>query len=410
MLQIIRDNRGSAAEIALRLAWNLGLTRDEMYNLKWSDISFTEKIIFLSNREVKMEDEDVRCLEARSRSIRGRESEYVMASDRNHTRMAPQSISRVARIALEQGGLEGFTLLDLRQDYIIRMLKTHDWTYAARITGTSVTTLYANYSEYFANDVKKSGKEPQDEDVEFKLWRIIREEGTSPAGLALWMAWKLEMTIQEIATLTWFQVDFVKGNIKVPGRNVKMGSEFWTKLNSVKATRDPDSSPYVLLTPRAQKGFDAPRLSRVLRDVLIRGGVDMTLKDILAKERRKDSDYPIVELVAKKGSATRNEIMQEVSLSKPQVCRRIERLVERGELVRVGQKLYLPGTVVAPEEQYEVICAYLEKWNSAVRSDLANLLHVSGNQCGVILKALVEEGKLKRKGRVYSLPDKGTNM
>ena len=410
MLRIINYNKGRAVEIALRLAWNLGLTRDEMHNLKWNAISFAEKIIYLPDREVPIEDEDAKRLEARSKSIRGRESEYVVASDRNHAHMAPQSISRVVKDAMDRGGLPGITMLDLRYDYIIRMLETHDWPYVARITGISVTTLYAKYSEYFANDVKKPAKAPQEEDAEFKLWKIIQEEGKSPEGLALWMVWKMGIPAQDIVTLTWDQVDLVKGGINLPGRNVKVGSNFLMKLKTVKAERAPDSDPHVLLTPRAGKAFKSERLSRVLRDALIRGGVDMTLQDILNDEKRKDRDYPIVEIVAKYGSATRSVIMKELSLSQSQFYTRAERLVERGELVRVGQKLYLPGTVVAPEEQYEVIRAHLETVPGAVRSDLANLLHVSGNQCGVILKALVEEGKLKHTGHVYSLPDKGTNM
>jgi integrase/DNA-binding Lrp family transcriptional regulator len=413
MLRIINYNKGLAVEIALRLAWNLGLSRDEMHNLKWSDISFAEKIIYLPDRELPMEDEDAQCLEARLRSIRGRESEYVMASDRTHAHMAQESISRIARVALDQGGLKGFTLLDLRHDSVIRMLETHDWPYVARVTGLSVATLYANYSEYFANGVKKPEKAPQEEqeeDVEFKLWKIIREEGTSPEGLALWMAWKMGIPVQDIATLTWDQVDLVKGSIKLPDRKVKTGSQFLAKLKAVKAERAPDSDPHVLLTPRAQNGFIAHRLSRVLRDALIRGGVDITLKDILDDAKRKSDDSAVVEVVAKYGSVTQKEIMEELHLTPTQVYYRIERLIEEGELVKVGRRIYIPGTVVAPDEQYEVIRAYLEAMGGALRGDLAELLHVSGNQCGVILRALVKEGKLKRTGYVYSLPDEGTNM
>ena len=408
MQEILYRNSGLAAEIALRLAWNLGLSRDEMHNLKWSDVSFAENIVYLPDREVPMDDETALSLENRRKSAYGQESEYVMASDRDRSRMAPESISRVARVALDQGGLKGFTLLDLRYDCIIRMLENHDWPYVARVTGNSVTTLYANYSAYFANEGKKPAKEPQDGDTEAKLRKIVESEGTSPEGLALWMAWKLDIPIHESAALTWNQVDLAKGSIALPGRNVKMGSEFLAKLKVVKAERTPDSDPHVLLTPKAQKGFDAARLSRVLRDTLIRGGVDLTLQDILNDEKIKDSDSPIVEIVAKYGSATRNEIMQELSITKGQFYSRAERLVERGELVRIGQRLYLPGTVVAPEEQYEVIRAHLETVSGAVRSDLAELLHVSVNQCGVILRALVKEGKLKHSGHVYSLPEKGS--
>lgn len=410
MLRIINANTGFAVEIALRLAWNLGLTRDEMYQLKWSDVSFAEKIIYLPDREVPMEDEDAKRLEARSKSMGGRLSEYVMTSDRNHARMAPQSISRIVKVAMDQGGLPGITLLDLRHAYIIRMLEKHDWPYVARISGASVSTLYANYNTHFTNSDNKPEKGSGGEDTEFKLWKIIKAEETSSEGLALWMAWKLKLTVQEIAALTWDQVDLVKGSIHLENRRVKLGSDFLMKLKTVKAERTPDSDPHVILTPRAQKGFEAPRLSRVLRDTLIRGGVDITLKDVLNDVRRKNEDSAVVEFVAKRGSTTKIEIMKELQLTQMQVYCRLERLIEAGELVRVGRRIYLPGTVVAPEEQYEVIRTYLETMGGALRGDLADLLHISGNQCGVILRDLLKDGKLKRKGYVYFLPDKGTNM
>lgn len=409
MEQIIQNNRGTAAEIALRLAWNLGLTRDEMHNLKWSDVSFAERAIYLPDRKVPMDDESVLSLES-TKTERGHASAFVMTSDRNYTRMAPQYISRVVRIAMQEGGLAGFTMIDLRHDYIIRMLEKHGWPYAARVSGTAVATLYTNYSEYMVNKGDPPEKEQQGDDVDFKLWKIIETEGTSPEGLTLWMAWKLGMRIQEIATLTWSQVDLKKGTITLPDRSVKVGGEFLKKLKAVKAERSTDADPHVILTPRAQKPFDMARLSRVLRTAMIRGGVDMTLQDLLNEEKRKAVDEQMVEIVAKYGSATRNEIIKELPMSTTQFYARAERLVERGSLVRIGQKLYLPGTVVPPEEHYEVIRAYLETVGAAFRGDLANLLHVDGNQCAVVLRALVEEGKLQRSGQVYTLPDEVTNM
>ena len=409
LLRILDENKYRLAETLIVLAWRLGLSRDEIYNLKWTDFSFKERQVSLPDRCIPLDEEAYTRLYRRWEE-QERRGLYVASSDRIGERVHPNYIPRCVRKALNEGGLPDINMIDLRHDFVLRLLQEHPRPYVARVTGLSATTLYIQYSEHFAEGEKMQAKAPQDSDTEFKLWKIIQEEGTSAEGLGLWMAWKLEITIQEIAALTWDQVDLVKGSINLPDRKVKLNRDFLTKLKTVKGERDPGSDPHVLLTPRAQKGFDGMRLSRVLRNALIRGGVDTTLQEILNNKKRNDSDYPIVEIVAKYGNATRSKIMQELSLTPTQFYTRTERLIERGELVRVGQKLYLPGTVVAPKEQYEVIRAHLETVSGAVRSDLAALLHVSGNQCGVILNALVKEGKLKHTGHVYSLPDNGANM
>ena len=407
LLRILDSNQLLLAETLIVLAWRLGLSRDEIYNLKWADFSFEERQVSLPDRCIPLDEE------AYTRLYRRWEEQehhgvYVASSDRIGERVHPNYIPRCVRKALNEGGLPDINMVDLRQDFVLRLLQEHPRPYVARVTGITATSLYASYSEYFADEAKKGeGEEAeQSSDIEFRLWKIIQEEGASVEGLALWLAWTLEIPIQELTELTWDQVDLAKGMIKLPDRKVKMGSAILRKLKEVKAERGPDSDPHVLLTPRAQKGFDAKRLSKVLRNVLIRGGVDITLQDILSTKKRNDSEYPIIRIVQKYGSATRNQIMTELPLSQAQYYARVESLIERGELVRIGQKLYLPGTVVAPEEQYEVIRAHLETVSGAVRSDLAALLHVSSNQCGVILRTLVKEGKLKHTGHVYSLPDK----
>ena len=78
-----------------------------MYNLKWSDISFKEKTVQLPDRTVPMDDEVSECLERRSKTKQGQKMEYVVTSDRGYTHLAPQSISRVAKDALDKGGLKG---------------------------------------------------------------------------------------------------------------------------------------------------------------------------------------------------------------------------------------------------------------------------------------------------------------
>ena len=240
MQNILQKNQKKIVEIALRLAWNLGFSRDEMYHLKWRDISFEEKVITLPDRKVPMDDETALCLELRKNSPQGARSEYVMASDRNHTHMAKEHLSRIIRVALDEGGLRNITSIDLRQDCVIRMLETHDWPYVSRVTGMSLSTLYTNYSDYPKNNggvAKESPCDANDTDYESKIWKIIEAEGTSVAGLALWMVFELGMKPREVAALTWDQVDLENERITLPDRPLEVSAELLMKLKTVKAEK-----------------------------------------------------------------------------------------------------------------------------------------------------------------------------
>ena len=397
--------KGYNAEVIIQLAWNLGLFRDEMYNLKWSDISFEEKTVQLPDRIVPMDDEVAECLKRRSKTKQGQLLEYVVTSDRGCTHLAPQSISRVAKDALNRGGVKDITLLDLRHDYIIRQLEQHDWPYVSRITGIAVATLYACYSEHYTNGrgvpPAKSTTVTVDEE---KLRAIIEAEGTSPEGLALWMTRKLGMQMKESINLTWDQVDLKENRIKFPDREIELGEEFAKRLQMLKDSRGEKADPHVLLTPRSQKPFDDARLSRCIRTVLIRGGMENVQFKSLSLDDKAETDELILRRAAEKGSVTRRDVEQLLALSQVQAHACLERLIKKGELVRVGARCFLAGTVVAPEEQYEVLKAHLETVGAAFRGELADLLHIDGRQCFVVLRKLVEGGKLVRKGQMYSLP------
>ena len=103
-------------------------------------------------------------------------------------------------------------------------------------------------------------------------------------------------------------------------------------------------------------------------------------------------------------AVTRREAMDILGLQKVASYERLRRLTEQRKLVRVGSKYYLTGTVVPPEEQYEVIRKHLERVDGAYRQELAELLHVKARQCTLILKHMVEDGKLIQIGQRYFLP------
>jgi hypothetical protein len=247
---------------------------------------------------------------------------------------------------------------------------------------------------------------PREETAELEA--LVRAEG-APAGLAVWLVWKLGLELEEIAALEWHQVDREAGVIEVSGRRMALDDTLQLLLQQAYDLRPDGASPRILLSRNAQTPFDVSYLSRVVRMALIRGGMDgVKLRDLKGEEQRSEGGQAILDYAARNGSVNRNKAMELLREGKTAVYRRLRRLTEQGKLVRVGAEYYPAGSVVPPEEHYAAICAYLEREGGAYRQDLAQLLHIGPKQCGWILQNMVEDGRLNRSKQWYTLPEKET--
>jgi hypothetical protein len=201
MAQLLAEQTQTAAGLILRLAWRQGLTREEIQRLTWNDVDFSAHQLRLPDRTIPLETETEDCLR-RQAERPDPPTPFVVVSDRRRQQMPPESISRLARKTLDRAGLGGISLMDLRHDFIIRHLESHDWPYVARISGIAVPTLYAVFSDYLPEGRQKDSR-PRREVDGFLMWKLLQAEGSSPVGLALWMGWKLGMQVREMTKWIW---------------------------------------------------------------------------------------------------------------------------------------------------------------------------------------------------------------
>lgn len=389
--------------VVLRLAWQAGLSRDEISALVWDQVSFLDDRLELPDRHIPLIPE-LRAVLWKLYENNYEVSPRVVLSSRGKTPLAPESISRLARQALDREGQTSVRLMDLRHDWIIRQLADKDWSTVARISGVEIPTLQARFAVYVP---EKRATRPDTvlEVDEFKLWRVLQTERNSPAGIALWLTWQLGLQAQEIVSLTWAQVDFERDLLRLPDREVSLTNAVRRILEDTRRRRRPDDDPHVLLTEHSRKPVDLPRLSRMARAVLIRGGMEhVLLRDLRKDENREDESARILELTQRQGALSRGDVMDLLGVSKTAAYGRLHRLTEEKKLVRIGGKYYLPGTVVPPERHLETIRAYLDRAGFAYRQDIVDLLRIQPKQCSLLLHRLVEEGQLVQSGQRYYLP------
>ena len=349
MRQLLHQHPEDLPGLILRLAWLQGLSREEIVALKWAQVDFQERSLFLEDRTVPLEEETAGCLAARFENG-GAVSHYVVISDKFREPLRPESVSRIARNALTAGGLPQLQLKDLRRDYFFRQLEQHDWPYAVRVSGLSVSTFQA----CFAGDTphKKRSTQAGQQFDEFRLWQVLQKEDSSAAGIALWMSWQMGVQGKELVNLTWDQVDLERGLLHLPERDMLLTNAVRRLLEKVQKVRSPGEDPHVLLSPQSRRPMDLARLSKVVQTA---------------------------------------------------AYLRLRRLVGRRELEQVGKKYYLPGTVVPEEKQWEVISAYLQEAGFAYCQDVAELLHVGKRKTAGILRRMVRDGQLLQFEKRYYL-------
>ncbi len=285
MRRILEREQTGPAGLILRLAWLQGLSRDEIAALTWDQADLEAAVLRLPDRTVPLCPEMCAFL----RRLRGAQGETprVLVSERTGGAVPPESISRLARKALDREGQTAVRLMDLRHDWIIRQLAELDWPAAARVSGVAVPALQARFAAYAPSKRPARAEEKPLVD-EFQLWKVLQAERDTPAGLALWLAWQMGLQAQEIAALTWDQVDLAANALRLPDREVLLTNAVRRLLQDAWDARVPGDDPHVLLTVRSRRPVDLARLSRMTRAALIRGGMDrVLLRDLRRDEGRR---------------------------------------------------------------------------------------------------------------------------
>ena len=405
MERALRENFRNAAGAVLRLAWQAGLMRDEIQRLTWEQVDFLDAAIVLPDRKVPISRELADWLRA-LREGRDGGQESVVLSDRDQKPLTPQSISRLARTALDKQGQVGIRLIDLRHDFVLRQLEEHDWQYVSRITGVEAAGLNVHFAEHL--EEKKISTRVRREKTaridEFALWKLLRDEGTSAAGVTLWLTWQVGLQLEEIVALRWDQVG--EDRIRLPGREAPLSGGARRLLEELAARTG--RAGRVLTVPRSRRPYDRTRLSKLARAALIRAGLDdLTLRDLRVDcTLRSGGEGQILAWARGQGWITRNEVMDLLGIPRAAAYSRLKQMADRGRLTQVGARYYLPEAVVPPERQEEAVREYLEREGFAYRQDVARLLGIGVGQCRPLLQRMLAGGDIVQERQRYRLNDK----
>ena len=269
-----------------------------------------------------------------------------------------------------------------------RLAAGEDWQQVSRSLGMSAAAVRA-----LGGGSTRAAGEPRAKAA--AVDRLLEKEGATPAGIAITLAWRQELGLEEILALRWEQVS--EGELCLPRGSVSLDRKTAKLLESLR-----QEEGWVLST-RTGRPYDRARLSRMVREAFVRQGLDdLTLRGLRQLRQADDLDGRILTL-AGEGGVTAREAQESLSISDTALSRRLRRLMQQGRLTRVGFKYYRSGAVVPPQEQESAVLTYIKKEGFAYRQDIAKLLRIAPSQCRPLLQRLVEQGKLRLEEQRYLL-------
>ena len=412
MERLLAKELGSLTGAVLCLAWRAGLSREEIRELRWDQTDLSAHVLRLPDRETPIPPKAAAELEA-WRDVCGESARYVAVSEKYRSRVAPESISRMVRRALDSEGQTEVRLQDLRHDCIRRLLLDHDWPWVLRVTGLTVGTYRGKLIALSEGAAPPPKRLSPPELGQKRLETLLRAESHSPAGLALWLSSEAGLRCSEIVRLTWAQVDFTCALLRTDSRTVVMSNMLGWVLADELGRRGVDEDPHVVLSPRSRRPVEAARLNSMVRSLLIRWGIEDRTMAFFRRDTEGDRERTALrDYVRAHGSISRGEAAALLGITEGMAYRRLLALTDDGSLVRVNLKYYLAGDTIPPERQEEAIVAYLRVHGPARREELAELLHIGKRHAGRILKGMAERGTilLLPSERSYAAPEDGAEV
>ena len=123
---------------------------------------------------------------------------------------------------------------------------------------------------------KRSFHQPDEE----KMAVALRRYQYQPTGVILLLAWREGLTRNEIHDLTWPQVDFASGQLRLPDREIPLEDATAEVLQRWKRRRS-QYSEYVAVSDRRRTRLILQSISALVRNALDSVGMrDVTLKDL----------------------------------------------------------------------------------------------------------------------------------
>lgn len=395
MLTRIDDDTQQAV---IRLAWQAGLTAEEIRRLMWSDVSFTSDTIRIGNRIIPMAHDLSDFL-----SQMNQRGPFVIYSRKDaHSPSSRNNITVKSREALRIMSLNDMTLKTLKSDFIVRSIDKTPIEDVSRITGISRQYLREIYKRY-------TGSAPLTRHARYKLFfdrgtilAAAEKEKYSIDSTALLLSMLGGLTMEEVSELKWNDVNFSSSEICIRDTTFPIPQYLAKYLKRLKKCSS-SSSPYVLHGVISNNKLDSIFIKKHVRQFLIRNHMDevnlSVLRGAYASLGRSEMELAIINKM-KHGISSVERLGEELNIGRTKMIELLNGLCKDGKIhyVEESKRYVLNGQQNNWEKVLAALSDCADGGGNISMSCLMSTTGLANSLLRYYLNKAIEEGRITKVG------------
>lgn len=393
---LLHSEEPSSGKIILLLGLYAGLSAEEIAQLKWSDIDFSNSVLHACGREVPLSEDVLKVL-----SCEKQLGPYVIFSKKAKsgptTRM---SIARIARNELDAAGFPDITLRDLKALYILRAIEKFPMKEVARISGFEIVAL--------RNFVKNNCPEtplPKPKAVQApwnpsRFEKDLEQEGDTLDTRIVWLCWQGGLTLKEMPDLYWENISFKQQTWEIYGTSHHIPPEMCERLQKWEPPEN-RSGP-VLRGKRSGNQLDPIFVVKRGQEFLIRHGFETIsfseLRGGFYKPSAHELSNMITDAIAREKMMSAKQLVRETGAPRKKIEQCLHTLIQDGKLrySEIEQRYLLPGGKTNRENINAIIAECRQLGTPITVNEIAARLGIAKNLIRYYLQHAEAQGDIKK--------------
>ena len=381
----------------LALVWEAGLRLSEACALRWSQIDMEKAQITLPDRTVPIDRELVDYL---TRWKEAQRPDHVITQPIAANAVSESRLSHLLKQMLEEAGMPSLTSTVLREDYIRKLLRSHTPMETQQIAGVPFATISR------LAELKSAHTENTPEDENERFDRLLAENKDTEAGLILILANKIGLNRDEIAHLTWGQVDADSMLLRLENREVRVSAEWLSLLTGVRDSLRALDEQYVIRANGESGPASIHYINDAAKAFLNQNCFDIAFLGSLRRDgMNQDERERILRYAREKGKITKEEVQKLLGGSEWDAYVRARDLVEARKLFLQKGTYYPVENTVGEEERPQAVLNHIREHGPVTVNDASIFLRVDKSSATRLLSQMERSGQLAfiPKGRKYTI-------